>query len=197
MVKNSMRLARTRVAAQEIDVGRFLQLAGDSIRHLLLHLPRRSARPDGANHHHLEGEGRVFRLREFAVRSTPKIVNSARMKMTSAWCSRAQLDRLNRWISEDANALSEKDCCEVLRSRRRTRGAPRALSRHRRTGAVTALTCSPAYTVCTPAATMFSPSRKPSLDIDGSLAVTAHAHGPQLQAPSRCRGSPTPPGFLP
>ncbi len=62
------RLAGARIAAQEVDVGRLLELARDTVGHFLLDLARGRARPESLDHHDLESERRVFRLRELAVR---------------------------------------------------------------------------------------------------------------------------------
>ncbi len=67
-VEKDQRFARTRIAAQEVDRRRFLQLARNAVGHFFLHLLRARAGPEGLNHHHLEGERRVFRLRQMAVR---------------------------------------------------------------------------------------------------------------------------------
>ena len=61
------RLARPRIAPQIVDVGRLLQLAGDAVGHFLLHLARGRARPERADHHHLERERRILGLRQLAV----------------------------------------------------------------------------------------------------------------------------------
>jgi hypothetical protein len=61
------RFAGARIAAHEVDIRRFLQLAADAVGHLFLHLARGGAGPEGADHHHAERERRVFRLREFRI----------------------------------------------------------------------------------------------------------------------------------
>ncbi len=93
------RLTRPRVAAQEIDVGSLLQLAGNPVGHLFLDLSRRRAGPERADHHHLESERRILGLCQLAVRQHPNSVTRTRMKTTSAWWRRVQLERLNRWLA--------------------------------------------------------------------------------------------------
>ncbi len=67
-VEEQCGLAGPRIAAQEVQAGRLLKLARDPVGDLLLNLPRRRTGPDGPNDHDLEREGRIFRLREPAVR---------------------------------------------------------------------------------------------------------------------------------
>ena len=63
-----VRFAGTRIAAQEIQFGDFLQLLLDLVGYLQTDFVRRRARPLRLHHHHLEGERRIFGLAESGVR---------------------------------------------------------------------------------------------------------------------------------
>jgi hypothetical protein len=63
-----LRFAGLRVAAHEVDVRHFLQLALDAVGDLQLDVARGGARPVGAHHHDLERERRVLGLPEALVR---------------------------------------------------------------------------------------------------------------------------------
>ena len=62
------RLARARIAARPLVVGRLLQLPLDAVGDLAVDLLRRGARPERADHHGAEGEVGVLALPELEVR---------------------------------------------------------------------------------------------------------------------------------
>ena len=59
-IEKYLGFAGTRIASQEINVRRFLQLPGNAIRHFFLHLTRCRARPKSLDYHRLECEWRIF-----------------------------------------------------------------------------------------------------------------------------------------
>ena len=65
------RFARSRIGAQDIDPGHFLQFFLDALGHLQFDLVRRRAGPQRAYDHDLEGEIRVFRPPQLQIRKHP------------------------------------------------------------------------------------------------------------------------------
>jgi hypothetical protein len=139
--KENQRFAGTRVAAHEIDVRRFLQLAADVIGQLLLHLPRGGARPERADHHHTEREGRVFRLRE------------PRVREDAEGGGKRDQEHDQRLMTQRPRGQVEASFVVRRAHEAKSSGCSGAIAR----------TFSPALTVCTPCSTTLSPSFRPSL----------------------------------
>ena len=164
------RFARPRIAAQEVDVAGFLQLAHDTVGDFILNLAGGGPWPHRSHHHDLECERRIFRLGELAVGKDPE----ARHQHQDECDQCLVLQRPTRQVEGGA-----------VHTGAPLRGAPRGDAVHtgaragavgaRRHGEITApgampslanrgligVTRSPANTVCTPATTKMSPSARP------------------------------------
>src|SRR5580658_448994 len=167
--EEELRLAGPRVRAQEVDVGSLLELTGDAVRYLFLDLPGRGARPECTDHHHLEGEGRILGLREAAVGGDPEQRQQRQDKNHQrlvAKCPGGQIEamRLTRRERPHGQRIARdfRTHRPMLAARARAvvfSASPRVSSAANR--GFTGVTCSPAYTACTPAETILSPSPRP------------------------------------
>eukprot|EP01022_Parablepharisma_sp_SALTPOND_P021778 TRINITY_DN435_c2_g5_i1.p1 TRINITY_DN435_c2_g5~~TRINITY_DN435_c2_g5_i1.p1 ORF type:complete len:1432 (+),score=573.01 TRINITY_DN435_c2_g5_i1:2996-7291(+) len=138
--EEQLRLSRTRIAAQEVHVRRLLQLAGDAVGDLLLHLARGGTRPVGLDHHDLEGERRILGLRQARIGTDAQ-------------------QRHQRQDEGHQGLVLQRPGGEIETAGRAHKAKSSACS------GATGLTFSPAVRVCTPCTTILSVAATPWLTL--------------------------------
>jgi hypothetical protein len=155
------RLSGPRIAALEIDLRNFLQLAGDDIGHFFLNLPRGRAGPERADHHDLEREGRIFGLRQSSIRENAEQRHQHENEYHQCLMLQSPAGQVEAMVRAVGHGTVGHGIGGRDGRRRILVGHCAALAPSSANSGLTARTCCPAKTVCTPASTRLSPSARP------------------------------------